>query len=462
MVGENVKKLYMCIIIVLGIFIGLMFSGGNILIALGAVAFVAATLMVLKNYEIATYILSAYALIDFVLRGYVTAFASIWDEAFLLGLILLWIFKWLVYRKEEPLKQAPMDLPIVIYISVMLLVLIVNSPDFSISLEGFRANVQYVFWYFAVLQLTKGKDSARRLSVVFTLIVGAMAIHGVWQYIIGVEMPAGWVDQNEAGVRTRVYSILTSPNIFGSLLTLAMPITVALGLSTKSSKRKAIFFFLALMMVGSLVFTFSRGAWIGFMVAVACYVLLRDVRLIIPVIIGAVLVVILVPSVGDRITYMLSPEYIESSLKGGRLVRWITGLRILEFNPVFGVGLGHFGGAVAMNHSLSLVVDTFVVKTFYMDNYYLKTAVETGITGLAAFVMLMYQVFINSLRTIKITSDKETKELAVGIMAGLCGVIVHNFVENVFEVPLMSSMFWLFVAVMMGIWYNSFYSKSEI
>ena len=99
---------------------------------------------------------------------------------------------------------------------------------------------------------------------------------------------------------------------------------------------------------------------------------------------------------------MLSPEYIESSLKGGRLVRWITGIKILEGTPVFGVGLGHFGGAVAINNDLSYLVDGKMVKTFYMDNYYLKTAVETGLFGLFTFLMLMYQVIINGFRPINI------------------------------------------------------------
>ena len=454
------RRLYTCIIIVLGILLGLLCSGGSIIMPLGLIAVAAGIIMVLNNYEIATYILGGYAVVDYVLRSYAASMASIWDEAFLLILILLWGYKWLVYRKEEGFKQAPLDLPIIIFISTMLLVLIVNSPDFSISLEGFRAVIQYILWYFVILQLIRDENSARRLSTVFVLIVGIMAVHGVYQYIVGAEMPAGWVDQNEAGVRTRVYSILTSPNIFGSLLTLAMPITVALGLTASSKKRRGVFLLLTVMMLGSLVFTFSRGAWIGFMVAVAVYVLLKDVKLIIPVIIGAVLIVALVPSVGDRITYMLSPEYIESSLKGGRLVRWMTGLRILEFNPVFGLGLGHFGGAVAMNHGLSTIVDTYVTDTFYMDNYYLKTAVETGLVGFSAFVMLMYQVFINSLRTLRIVKDSVTKELCTGIMAGLCGVMVHNWVENVFEVPMMSSVFWMFAAVMMGIWY-SVYNKNK-
>jgi hypothetical protein len=38
-------------------------------------------------------------------------------------------------------------------------------------------------------------------------------------------------------------------------------------------------------------------------------------------------------------------------------------------------------------------------------------------------------------------------------MSGLLGVIVHNCVENVFETPLMVSLFWLFVGVIMSLWY---------
>lgn len=440
---------------VLAFAIGFASAIGSLIVGLGVACALVFVLMLLTDYEKSIYVLAAYSVIDYVLRSFVGgALASGWDEAFFLALILLWLYKWAFCRKEKPFKAAPMDLPVVIFFAVMLVVLIVNSPDFSISLEGFRAVVQYVLWYFVVLQLVRDEKGAKGITVFFVAIVGLMAIHGIYQYIIGVEMPAGWVDQNEAGVRTRVYSILTSPNIFGSLLTLAAPMAVSLCIGEKSRGRKILFGFFALMMLASLVFTSSRGAWIGFAVAFLVYVLLNDKRLLVPGIVAMVLVIVLVPSVGNRITYMLSPEYIESSLKGGRLVRWLTGLRILQFYPVFGLGLGHFGGAVAINHGLTTVVDVEVVKTFYMDNYYLKTAVEAGIVGLAALVMLMYQVIINGLRVVKLTEGDDFHRLACGIFAGLSGVIVHNCVEMVFEVPLMTTVFWMFVGMLMAVWYS--------
>lgn len=460
MIFLNNKKIVLTALF--GIALGFL-CGGSPVMALCIVAFMAGVIIVLSDYTIALCALTGYSVIDYILRTFAGGFASIWDEAFLCALVLLWLYKWIACRREGAgnFKSSPMDLPIIIFISAMVVVLFVNSSDFSIALEGFRAIVQYMLWYFVAIQLVKDVKSARTVAMCFVIIAGLMALHGIYQYIIGVEMPAGWVDQNEAGVRTRVYSILTSPNIFGSMLTLGTPVAISLSLASENKRGRIIFAFLALCMAASLVFTFSRGAWIGFGVGILIYVFLKDKRLLIPCVVLAFLVVFLVPSVGNRISYMLSPEYIESSLRGGRLVRWLTGFRILEFYPLFGVGLGGFGGAVAMNHEAQLLLDTEYIETFYMDNYFLKTAVESGIVGVIAFIMLMYCVIINSYRTIKTSVGKLDRELSTGIMAGLCGVITHNFVENVFEVPMMTSLFWLFVAIIMGIWYTNNPVKNE-
>jgi hypothetical protein len=43
-----------------------------------------------------------------------------------------------------------------------------------------------------------------------------VALHGIYQYIIDVDVPSSWTSVTEMGVRTRVFSILNSPNIMGS------------------------------------------------------------------------------------------------------------------------------------------------------------------------------------------------------------------------------------------------------
>ena len=405
--------------------------------------------------------LAAYGIIDVVFRKLNATLGSVWDEMFLILLVLMCIFKWTADRRDYRLKTSPVDMPLIMFIGVMLFCLIFNSHDFAVSVEGFRAIVQYMLWYFVVIQLIKGEDSAKAITAFFVVTVAALAVYGVYQYAVGVEMPAGWTDHNEASLRTRVFAIFTSPNVFGSLLTLAAPMSVSMMLISKSRAAKAAFGAMTLFIAASLAFTFSRGAWIGFMVAVGVYVLVKDKRLIIPCLVAAVLIAVLVPSISGRIGYMLSPEYIESSLRGGRLVRWMTGLKIFADYPVLGIGLGQFGGAVAMNNNISVIVDNQVTEAFYMDNYMLKTAVESGLVGFTAFMALMYSVFINGLRTVRTAATDVSKELATGILAGLCGIIVHNFVENIFEVPMMTSLFWTFTAVLMSIWLYGRKNRSE-
>ncbi len=449
-------------IVIIGILLGLGCGSMGPLAALGAIAVVTAVAMMIFNYDVAVFFLAGYGVLDVAVRAFAGSISGIWDELFLIGLVALWGVKWIRSRNEDNFKVTPVDFPLFLFISVMLICLILNSTDFSVGIEGFRAIVQYMLWYFVVIQLIKGEGSARSITLCFVLIVGLLALYGVYQYAVGVEMPAGWVDQNEAGVRTRVFSIFTSPNIFGSLLTMAIPMAVSLAFVTKKTLSRIFFLLVALVMLASLVFTFSRGAWIGFMLAAGIYILLKDKRLMIPAVIFALIVAVAVPSVGDRIGYMLSPEYIESSLRGGRLVRWLTGIEILKNNLFLGVGLGHFGGAVAMNNGMKYLVGYTWTDTFYMDNNMLKMAVESGLLGFSAFAVLLYSVIINSYRTIRLASTKAAKELSTGIMAGLCGVIAHNFFENVFETPMMTSLFWVFTAVIMGIWYEENKKRNEL
>ena len=81
--------------------------------------------------------------------------------------------------------------------------------------------------------LLRSREQARGLVDVFLLLAVVIALIGISQYILSMEMPAEWVDQAEQGVRTRVVSIIGSPNILGSLMVLAMSIAYAMYYGSK-------------------------------------------------------------------------------------------------------------------------------------------------------------------------------------------------------------------------------------
>jgi len=415
----------------------------------GAVVVVlAAAVLLLLDYERITYVVAVYVFIDFIVRKVMGQgiLGAIWDELLLMAAFAVWVYKWFACRRTKAYRWTPLDIPLLFFFGIGIFLLIVNSPDLAISIEGLRAVIEYMFWYFLVIQILKTRKAAINICRILVLSMAVLAVHGIIQYILGVEIPKNWVDMAEKEVRSRAFSIVGSPNILGSLMLMLFPVSLSLFYIENTRLKKLLYLFIAGAMGLCLVFTLSRGAWLCMIICVCIYILMKDKRLFIPFIVFALFVLAFVPSVANRILYMLSPQYIASSMRGGRLGRWIIGLEKLRENLLFGVGLGHFGGAVAMNNKIP--------GTFYMDNYYLKTAVEMGITGLTAFLILCYNVVIQSLRGIVRSDNRTDRELMQGIFAGLCGVLVHHIGENVFEVPMMVTYFWTLAAIIMFLAYK--------
>jgi hypothetical protein len=105
-----------------------------------------------------------------------------------------------------------------------------------------------------------GRSQFRWLCDVFLLIVCGVALYGVYQYQVGVEIPATWTDSKiETTLKTRVFSIIGSPNILGGLLVLALPMTFANVIRNKSYFKKLVYLMVFMVMAACLVFTFREG-----------------------------------------------------------------------------------------------------------------------------------------------------------------------------------------------------------
>ena len=101
------------------------------------------------------------------------------------------------------------------------------SPVPAINISGYRATVQYILWFFVVTRLLRDDRDCKQLYLTMVAIASVIGLHGIYQYIVGAPIPANWVDQSEASVRTRVYSIFSSCNIIGDCMVLFAPPSAA-------------------------------------------------------------------------------------------------------------------------------------------------------------------------------------------------------------------------------------------
>lgn len=386
------------------------------------------------------YLLALYPAIDYIFRNFVMGgrFGGIWDEGLLVLLLGFILVRRLVLNIK--IRVTDLDFPIFFFLSVLVLLFILKSPDPIVAIDGFRLLFQYILWYFLAVQLIDDERDVRRMLHLALGLLFFVGLHACYQYVARVPMLGNWVDSTEA-VTTRSYSIMFSPNLLGSFFTLFLPLAFALIIASKSNLYRL--FALVTFMAGSLglIFTLSRGAWIAAFLGHLLFLLLTYKRILLPIVVAAGTAVVAVPKLSDRFFRLFTPDYIEKSSVGGRIFRFQAGMTKLAEDPVLGVGMGRFGGAVAMNYSLS---------PFYMDNYYMKTLVELGIVGLSSMVLFYAASLVLLMRKIRAIQDKNMQILMYGLLAGMMGVLVHNFMENIFESQAMVSLFWVFAALIMA------------
>ena len=397
-------------------------------------------------------VLGLYCGVDYVLRDVlsVPVLSSLWDEALLL-VSLLWILR-LRMDRATPLEARtnPLDVPLLAFLALGFLLMNTVFDYYSIAVDGYRATVQYMLWFFVVTRMLRNDRDFRTLYYTMVALATVIALHGIYQFIVAVPIPSNWTDQAEQSVRTRVFSIFGSPNIMGDYMVMFAPMAAGLAYYLPKTWQKLLAWACAFAMCFACLFTMSRGAWVAMAVAVVLFCLLVDRRLFALLVVAAVAAMFL-PFVASRIGYLFTEQFAESTARGGRASRWHYGLNYLveSGHPWLGLGLGMFGGAIAMQ---TKIIDQW--DYFYLDNYYLKIMVEMGYLGFIFFVVLLAALVLIGLRCVRRSGlihragGPRMQPLAAGILSGLCGVLAHCYFENIFEEPYMMAYFWMMAAML--------------
>lgn len=391
--------------------------------------------------ESCLWVIFSFVALDYVMRKY---FGIPWWNKFVFGFAFVaWPLK-IALKGRLTWRLTPMDLPLFIYIAMAVFLFFVRSPVMGVAFEGLRVYVEYMLWFFVASNLLINKKQAYALLNWLVFLGALIGLHGVYQYIVGVPIPQTWVDEAEAAVRTRVFSIVGSPNVLGSFFVLLIPINLSQLLIADNRPKRYFNLICLIPMVASLIFTYSRGAWLAAVVSLIIYALIYNWRLLLALIPVGYVAPKVVPGISTRISYLMSSTYLLSSAKAGRVARWSKAIEVWRNHPLTGEGFGRYGGAVAARN---------IPGSNYVDNFYLKTLAETGIIGLASFILLLLVGIRCALSSCNRLTDSKLRCLAVGIIAGLCGVLVHNAVENIFEVPMMATYFWLLLGMLAALPY---------
>lgn len=286
-------------------------------------------------------------------------------------------------------------------------------------------------------------DTEEKLDfVLFVMIsMGALiALYAGYQYIVGVEMDAAWVDEASFSMRTRAYATFGNPNVLGEYLILMG--SLAAGMLWKARRWLSRLYFagcFGIICIG-LAATGSRGAMLGLLFAAGLFVLLSEKRLIpLGIVLLLLLPFVLPESLWSRLASAITMQD-SSSLY--RMSIYSASMEIIRHYWATGIGLGAFPQIYPL---FSMEAAT----AYHSHNLFLQEWIELGIIGFAA-MLLLFLCFFQRLYAAMRRCPKRFRFLLGAIFGGFAGLLLQGVTDHLWFDYRIVLVFWCFMGIGMA------------
>ncbi len=325
-------------------------------------------------------------------------------------------------------RRASLNLPIFCFLAACLISSVISIEPKRSFCALITKTLEYAAIYFLFVESIG--FNKKRFNIILILLFascGLSIFNGLFQQFQGVDflrqrpLINGWVTAgfkyyNDFGG----YLILVLPLILGALFYKKIKLTI----------RSFAILPLAILAGLCLALTYSRGAWIGFVVGfiflfiyIFIYLANPRQRIYLPILIAALCAVIfflIPPPMKER---MMSIVHMQSAGRLGEGGLWMQAIRLVGHRIFLGQGLG-----IYMDMSSGT----------YAHNCYLQMLAEIGIIGLASFLWIIGRLFKLGIRSFKESRDP----LLLGLLGGIIAFLAHSFFDtNLYSLQL-SVLFW--------------------
>jgi putative inorganic carbon (HCO3(-)) transporter len=239
----------------------------------------------------------------------------------------------------------------------------------------------------------------------------------------------------------RLSATLTHPNAYAFYLVMITVIAVGLFSQAGSGMHRIGLLSLIALLLTSLVFTYTRSAWIGLAIAVLGLAILKNRKLLIVAPLALCGVLLVFPVISLRFDALFSDELFRYTSLAWRLKIWTASVPYFLSHPIFGNGFGAFQ---LIGHQID---DWFAAA----HNDYLRLLVETGLVGLSAYLILLLAFARLGLRARKAATNEYFGHLTTGFVCFLAAYVLMSFTDNLFNHGGVQWYFWAYAGVIAAI-----------
>lgn len=336
-------------------------------------------------------------------------------------------------------KRTPLDIPLALFV-VVSLISTVTSPELVGSLKVLLVYFSFVCGYYMIVNSISSKEQFYSLLTGVLYCGLIVALYGISQYFFGFEEGRIWTDNNMFDIKTRVVSTFENPNVLGEFLLLLIPIGIAYILSRKGTLLKSFDLIVTLCLGLCMIFTYSRGNWLGLIFAVLVFFMFYNGKFVWFGLLLALFIPLFLPeTIINRFT---SIGDVSDTSTSYRVLIWMGTFRMLGDYWLTGVGLGNAAfSSIYQHYSYN------GVPTQHSHNLYLQIISESGVIGLLLVLLIIILYYRMSISTVLNVSNKKDKGILLALSMGMLGFLIQGMFDYVWYNWRIVFMFFLMLAL---------------
>ena len=353
------------------------------------------------------------------------------DDLLLFVIVLTWLARAAIYKELAVFRLTPLHTPIALFMAVSLLATLVGMVRGNVSAaSGFFFNLkilEYFIIFFMVVNYVKEEREIKTFVILILLVALFVNLYALYQVPSGERVSAPFERYGE-------------PNTLGGYLVVIISLSLALFLLRSFGQRTNVLIPLLVLSGASVMFTQSRGSWLGLICMSAPFMLLSPKRFFF--IVGAIFLLVALPYIAPESTkerfvgtFRADPGFDRTERFMGRGLDPSSSERLTSYKK----GFGKWKNRPILGYG--------VTGAGFIDGQFIRVLVETGIVGLALFLFLLWRMALFLWNTYWSVDDPFFKALYLGMLGALAGLIGHSISASSFIIVRIMEPFWFLMGL---------------
>ncbi|MBO5179154.1 MAG: O-antigen ligase family protein [Clostridia bacterium] len=376
--------------------------------------------------------------------GLTVAMAPILSTIQMLLLVLFTTMSFIIkICMDENFKftYTPLNTWVIVFVLIYLFSGII-SLDMMSSIKIAMLVISFMMFYFVIVNSITTKKQLKVMLNIFVIIGALVSLFGIYQYLFaGSFASSSFVDKEMfEDIKTRVNGTFDNPNVLGEYLLFVIPIIASLFFAEKSWMKKIFYMGLGGVSIICLALTYSRGCYLGILLALAVFLLLINLKWIIAFILGVIAAPAFLPQ--SIINRFSSIGNMADSSTSYRVSIWKGAIDMIKdywYRPI--------GQGTTAFNSIYPLYSYSGVGAQHSHNLFLQLLIETGIVGIISFLGIIYKFFQTVLCGLKKTKEAFYKYCFIGFASGMIGFLLQSIFDNTWYNNKIILIFWIFVAL---------------